>query len=99
MKKGDKKLPYVVLHIAISADGRIDWFTPDIGIYYQLISVWKEDATLAGSDTIQKPGEKIPPERETDFAPVTIDPKDTRPLMVIIDSKGKVRNWHILQGH
>jgi hypothetical protein len=38
-------LPRVVLHNAASVDGRFDWFTPDIGRFYELASRWREDAT------------------------------------------------------
>jgi 2,5-diamino-6-(ribosylamino)-4(3H)-pyrimidinone 5'-phosphate reductase len=45
-------LPRVILHNAVSLDGRIDWLTPDVGLFYELASRWKEDATLASSNTI-----------------------------------------------
>ena len=45
-------LPRVVLHLAVSLDGRHDWFTPDVGLYYELVGRWHEDVTLAGADTI-----------------------------------------------
>jgi len=45
-------LPRVVLHNVVSADGRTDWFCAGIGLYYELISRWDEDATLFGSDTL-----------------------------------------------
>lgn len=90
-------LPQIILHIAVSVDGRIDWFTPDVGQFYELIATWNEDATLAGSDTICKPGEEIPPEDEKAFLPITRDPRDTRPLLVVPDSKGRVRKWHVLR--
>jgi riboflavin biosynthesis pyrimidine reductase len=49
-------LPRVILHNAVSVDGRIDWFTPDIGQFYELASRWSEDATLTGSDTLLSAG-------------------------------------------
>ena len=42
-------MPQVILHNAVSVDGRIDWITPELGVFYGLASRWKEDATLAGS--------------------------------------------------
>ena len=89
-------LPRVVLHNAASVDGRIDWFTPDIGRFYELASRWQEDAILAGSDTIlaaegadedEDPSE--PPRNESD--------DDSRPLLVVPDSRGRVRNWQFLR--
>jgi 2,5-diamino-6-(ribosylamino)-4(3H)-pyrimidinone 5'-phosphate reductase len=90
-------LPRVVLHSTVSLDGRIDWFTPDIGQFYELAATWKEDATLAGSLTICKPSEAIPPEDDSAFAPPEKTAGDTRPLLVVPDSRGRVRNWHVLR--
>ena len=45
-------LPRVILHIAVSLDGRYDWFTPDIGLFHELAGRWHEDITLAGANTI-----------------------------------------------
>jgi 2,5-diamino-6-(ribosylamino)-4(3H)-pyrimidinone 5'-phosphate reductase len=93
----DDTLPRVILHNAVSLDGRIDWLTIDIGLYYRLAGIWQEDATLAGADTICKPDETIPHEDETAFAPIPGEPGDTRPLLVVPDSRGRVRNWHVLR--
>ena len=90
-------LPRVILHNAVSVDGRFDWFTPDIGQFYELISTWNEDATLVGADTILMSGEEIPEEGEEAFEPPHIDPEDTRPLLAIPDSRGRVRAWHFLR--
>ena len=90
-------LPTVILHNAVSLDGRIDWITPDIGVFYELASRWKEDATLAGSDTILNAPGDVPPEDDRAFEPPQRDPGDTRPLVVIPDSRGRVRSWHFLR--
>ncbi|MFB0534507.1 MAG: RibD family protein [Anaerolineae bacterium] len=90
-------LPRVILHNAVSLDGRIDWFTPDIGQFYELASCWKEDATLAGSNTIFNPEEEVPEEDEAAFKPPERNPDDPRPLLVVADSRGRVRNWHQLR--
>ena len=47
-------LPRVILHNAVSLDGRIDGFPIDLQQYYALAATWKEDATLAGSETFLK---------------------------------------------
>lgn len=90
-------LPRVVIHNVVSVDGRIDWFKPDVGQFYGLASRWKEDATLAGSDTLLNIEEEIPPEDEEAFRPPKKDPDDKRPLLVVPDSKGRVRHWHYLR--
>lgn len=89
-------LPKVVLHNAVSVDGRIDGFPVDMGLYYGLIGVWKEDATLVGSGTVlaireAEPDGEAAPER------VTTTPDDARPLIVIPDSKGRIRCWDWLR--
>jgi len=62
-------LPRIILHNEVSVDGRIDWITPDIGLFYEFASRWKEDATLAGSDTILKQEEEMAEEDEEAFEP------------------------------
>ncbi len=46
--------PRVILHNAVSLDGRIEGFLPDLGLYYQLAAGFREEATLIGSETILK---------------------------------------------
>ncbi len=92
------RLPRVILYNAVSLDGRIDWFTPDIGQFYGLTSVWKEDATLAGSDTIIAAAGDAPDEDEEEEAePLQNAPDDPRPLLVVPDSRGRVHNWQSLR--
>jgi 2,5-diamino-6-(ribosylamino)-4(3H)-pyrimidinone 5'-phosphate reductase len=72
----------------------MDWFTPNIGQYYELASQWKEDATLVGSDTLISAPEPIPPEGEDAFQSPEPTPGDTRALLVVPDSRGRIRAWH-----
>ena len=90
-------LPRVVLHNAVSLDGRIEGFPLDLEQYYQLAATWKEDATLAGSQTFLKAADEAPPEDESAFLPLDADPEDRRPLLVIPDSRGQIRTWHYLR--
>ncbi len=80
-----RMLPYVILHNAVSVDGRIDWVSIDIGLYYSLIPTWKEDATLCGSETMMQPD---PCEWENDGA---TDP--SLPLLVVVDGRGRFKTW------
>ena len=86
--------PRVIIYNAISLDGRIDWFTPDIGLFYELIPKWNEDATLAGCDTLLNPPDEVPEKTETDFVPPETLANDPRPILVVPDSRGRLRNWH-----
>jgi 2,5-diamino-6-(ribosylamino)-4(3H)-pyrimidinone 5'-phosphate reductase len=93
-----KKLrPDVILFNAISLDAQTIDFPADVGIYYQLAGFWKEDATLAGSDTLLMAGDAIPPETPDAFCPAIPDPADTRPVLIIPDSRGRIKSWHYLR--
>lgn len=92
-------LPRVVLFNAVSLDGQIEGFALDIAQFYELASRWKEDATLAGADTIllSVEKEKVPEEDERAFEPPQKNPNDHRALLVVPDSSGRVRCWHYLK--
>ena len=91
-------MPKVVLHNETSVDGRMDWVAPDLGLFYGVASRFGEDATLAGSNTMLKAyeGEDTEPKDE-DYLPKQHDPGDTRPLLVVPDSRGRLRTWHLLR--
>lgn len=90
-------LPEVIIHNAVSLDGYVTGFDADIGLYYELVSTWKEDATLVGADTILAAPDEIPPEDDSAFQKPNNPTEDTRPLLVIPDSRGRVRSWHYLR--
>lgn len=90
-------LPHVIIHNALSADGRMDWLNIDLELYYKIAIGFQEDATLSGSNTILGSDEEIPEETEEDLKPPKVDPDDKRPILVIPDSKGRVRIWHALK--
>lgn len=90
-------LPRVILHNALSLDGRMDGFAADLEQYYGLIGQWKEDATLSGSQTILAMPDEVPPEDDSAFEPPEYSPGDERALLVIPDSLGRVRCWHYLR--
>ncbi len=94
VKENNPMVPKVIIHSAVSADGRMDWFPADIAKYYELTATWNEDATLVGSQTILNPDVEVPDETEEDLVPRNLDPKDTRPFLVVPDSRGRVRTWH-----
>jgi 2,5-diamino-6-(ribosylamino)-4(3H)-pyrimidinone 5'-phosphate reductase len=85
--------PHVILYNAVSVDGRTDGFQPDIELFYSLVARWHEDATIAGSDTLLQAAADIPDETEP-APPPAVDADDERPLLVVPDSRGRVRTWH-----
>ncbi len=92
-------LPRIIVYNAVSLDARIDWFPADIGKFYELASHWKEAATLAGSDTIIKAyaGGTATDEEAELSEPSENNPDDTRPVLVVPDSRGRLRVWHKLR--
>ena len=91
-------LPKVILHTAISLDGRITNFPADLELYYGLTEQWNPDAILFGSETVlaaarADPSLEAPPDHEEMFTPPKDVQEDPRPLLVIADSRGRVRCW------
>jgi 2,5-diamino-6-(ribosylamino)-4(3H)-pyrimidinone 5'-phosphate reductase len=89
-------LPKVVLHNGVSVDGRMDWSTSegDIGLYYELAAYWKADAMLSGSDTLfaAYSAEPMAEGEASNVEPPELHPLHV-PLLVVVDSRGRLRNW------
>lgn len=95
--------PFVTVYDEMSVDGRITHFAGDGVAYYAYGFSWPRDAILMGSTTAQAfgppetddeargPGPEVPP------TPVPPGFEDAvaghRPLLVVVDSAGTVRNW------
>ncbi|NPV93493.1 MAG: RibD family protein [Firmicutes bacterium] len=90
-------LPYVVLHNAVSLDGRTDWLDVDLGLFYGLVQSWNEDATLVGSETVISSLVEAPEEEDGAAVPLPGNADDPRPLLVVPDSRGRVRGWNRLR--
>jgi 2,5-diamino-6-(ribosylamino)-4(3H)-pyrimidinone 5'-phosphate reductase len=87
-------LPRLVVHNAISIDGRMDGFTADVRLYHELMERWKPDAHLAGCDTMLQMEGEVPSLDDSVVEPSpSIDPNDPRPLLVVPDSRGRLRKW------
>jgi 2,5-diamino-6-(ribosylamino)-4(3H)-pyrimidinone 5'-phosphate reductase len=84
--------PRVVVHVAVSADGRIDGFAPDIGRYYELAASFQEDITLAGADTV------LAGLAHAGATPAAVPPPQDGPLLAVVDSRGRVGDWRPLLG-
>jgi 2,5-diamino-6-(ribosylamino)-4(3H)-pyrimidinone 5'-phosphate reductase len=87
--------PKVILYNAVSLDGRINNFPVDLGQYYSLAAVWKEDVSLVGSNTILESTSTIPVEGDEPIQKTT-KKADKRPLLVVVDSQGRVKIWDYL---
>jgi 2,5-diamino-6-(ribosylamino)-4(3H)-pyrimidinone 5'-phosphate reductase len=93
-------LPKVILHNAVSVDGRLDWFSPDVGLYYEVASRWDVDAMLSGSETILEglkemhdQANGVPSDDEFGEAA----PASRGPLLVVTDSRGRIRQWGLIR--
>src|SRR5918999_4675036 len=91
---GPTQRAYVVAHIAVSVEGATTGFEPDVGRFYELAGTWREDVTLAGSDTI------LAQEQALASAPRP-GPAEGGPLLAVVDGRGRVREWEALRdvGH
>ncbi|OPX79691.1 MAG: 2,5-diamino-6-ribosylamino-4(3H)-pyrimidinone 5'-phosphate reductase [Methanosaeta sp. PtaB.Bin039] len=94
--QGTGMLPRVVLHNAVSVDGRIDGFSPDLALFYHLAASFEEDVTLAGSQTILRALDQAP-EIEGPSTTADTDLPGSRPLLAVPDSRGRVRRWGALR--
>lgn len=99
--------PHVTIYNEVSVDGRIEGFATDAGRYYRLGFRWRSDAILMGSVTASsfgpnesaaeqamagpapEPGPVVP-----GFENLVYEP---RPVLVVPDSRGVVRNWRHAQ--
>ena len=89
-------LPKVTIFNGVSVDGRMDWFAGEVGLYYELAGRWEVDAMLSGSETMLAgyTGVDVPEEDETAFEPPEMAPNDPRQRLVVVDSRGRIHNWH-----
>lgn len=93
-------LPRVILHNMVSVDGRMDWFRPNVGLYYEIASRWEVDAILSGSETILTGiAELEPPADKAAAADAGDSPEGVNygPLLVVVDSRGRIRQWEWLR--
>ena len=87
---------HLVVHNSVSADGRVDGFEADIGLHYQIAASFGADVHLAGSETILAAGLETDPV-DADVETPPDDPDDGRSLLVVVDSRGRVRCWNALR--
>ncbi len=88
-------LPHVIVYAAVSLDGKTTGFNADVALYYELAATWKEDASLCGSDTM------VASSAEEAGAVDNSEPakaSGSAPLLVVPDSRGRVKAWRYLLG-
>ncbi|WP_344168214.1 dihydrofolate reductase family protein [Kribbella lupini] len=82
--------PHVVGHLAVSLDGVTAGFAVDLPRFYAMATLWQEDVTLVGADTI------LAQESALRSAPQP-GPRAKGPLLAVVDSRARVREWDRLR--
>ena len=88
-------LPRVIVYAATSLDGKTTGFDADVGLFYELAAAWKEDASLCGSDTMVAASAEEASAASSDEQPKA---SSSAPLLVVPDSRGRVKAWRYLLG-
>jgi 2,5-diamino-6-(ribosylamino)-4(3H)-pyrimidinone 5'-phosphate reductase len=86
--------PEVIVYSAVSVDGRMDHCEFDLERYYGIAAKMKTEVILVGSETIVSSGLE---DAEEDPHVPTVDPNDKRPIVAIVDGRGRVRCWNKLR--
>lgn len=89
--------PYVILHMGISLDGRIDWGGGSGNPYYELVEQLGADTDLSGSNTILQA--TFPDDPQSVLGEVYDEwmKKPGRAMHAIVDSKGRIKNWEVIK--
>ncbi len=90
-------LPYVILHMGISLDGRIDWGGGSDNPFYELVEQFGADTDISGSHTILQA--TFPDDPQRIFGAVYEEwvSKPNRPRHAIVDSKGRIKSWELIK--
>ncbi|WBQ03051.1 RibD family protein [Kribbella sp. CA-293567] len=82
--------PHVLAHLAISIDGATTGFEADQARFYAMATLWQEDVTLVGADTL------LAQESAVRVAPRP-GPRAAGPLLAVVDSRHRVHNLDALR--
>lgn len=88
--------PEVIIHNSVSLDHAVTGFDVDLGLHYDALLALKPGAVLAGSATARSGIEMFmdvnETETEADRHRPEVRPDDPRPVCVIVDSKGILKD-------
>ena len=91
-------LPYISIHNEMSLDGHFDWMADDQGLYYETIDRFQVDAMLSGSNTILEAQNNMGNNtHKQEYIPAAKDLSDARQLLVVVDSRGRIKDWSVLR--
>lgn len=83
--------PTVILHNAVSLDGWLDGFEPDLGLFYETAGKLQAQAILSGSTTLLT-GFADASDDDPGVPAPALDP-DRRPVLIVVDSRGRIGFW------
>lgn len=86
--------PGVTIFNAVSVDGRMDRGEFDIGRYYDIAAKMKPEVIIFGSETVVASG--LEDTDEDTNQPEQV-PNDKRPIVAIVDGRGRIRCWNKLR--
>ena len=88
--------PEVIIHNSVSLDHAVRGFEVDLGLHYGALLAFEAGAVLAGSATAKTGIELFMditlPEAEADRHRPGVRPDDPRPIFVLVDSTGVLKN-------
>lgn len=90
--------PKIIVHSLISLDGKIEGFQPEaIGSYYELSAQLNCDTWLIGADTLLEaehaPNAQVH-QKDREDEPLEEIADEEGILIVVPDSRGRIRNWY-----
>ncbi|MEV8372597.1 dihydrofolate reductase family protein [Kribbella sp. NPDC056861] len=82
--------PHVVAQLAVSIDGATTGFEADHARFYAMATLWQEDVTLIGADTLlaQESAVRVAPRPGA---------REAGPLLAVVDSRHRVHNLEELR--
>ncbi|MBB5979442.1 dihydrofolate reductase family protein [Kribbella solani] len=103
--------PHVVAQVAVSVDGVGVGFEVDVARFYALATLWQEDVTLMGADTVLAQERSLAGVARQEGPPVGAASPGAReeggaygrgvraegPLLAVVDGRGRVRSWEALR--
>jgi 2,5-diamino-6-(ribosylamino)-4(3H)-pyrimidinone 5'-phosphate reductase len=87
--------PHVVAQMAVSVDGMTSGFAVDQARFYALATLWQEDVTLIGADTVL--AEESALRHATPRAPQSAEVRAPGPVLAVVDSRARIRTWDSLR--
>ncbi len=90
-------LPYVIIHIGMSVDGRIDWGGGADNPYYELVREFRADTDISGSNTMLKAFLPEDPQKAFGQAYEQWVQIPDRPRLAVIDSRGRIKKWNLIK--